>query len=402
MSTLIEKNLNYINNLEKSDSSKEKIKEIKKALDKEKLIIISWLEWTWKTEIVSQFISEEKLEKKTLYFNTELDIFSKIKDQKGLERMLDFYKKDLWEPEVIILEKIQKIDDVNIFIKDLYLSGKYKIILIWNNIKISSKPEIEILPNYLTHFSNPLNKQILENTLFFWSLTTDIENINQKKSYLNLNLSKIMLEDIFYTFDVRNIDLYKNTLAVLATNNDFISLRDFQKFLKRYNVKISLATTIDYVDYSLSSKLIKRISNFDLKLDKEIAHKNKYFFTDLWIKNSLLLYNIDNHTLTENYVYNILSYMWYTLYGWINWVFNFGFIIFWWNSEIKSKNIKYLVHVTNSSNREDIQWEARKLVKTWIDCPMYIIAKNTQTLKMRKNYRWVDIVELEDFIKDIG
>lgn len=398
MSVLVENNNKYFIGLENKTSDTKKIKQIDNELEKEKLIIISWLEWVNKTEIISNFIKKTNLTNKTLYFNTKLDIFSKIKEKKDLERMLVFYKKSFWEPEVIVLEKIQKIKDVNIFIKNLYLTNKYKIILIWNNIKISNKPEIEILPNYLS------DDILLKDKITYWSLDDikKIDNINLKNKVLNLLLNKIMLEDIFYTFDVRNIDLYQTTLSILASNNDFISLRDFNKFLKRYNVKISLATTIDYIDYSLSAKIIKKISNFDLKLRKEILHKNKYFFTDIWIKNSILLTKINNYIVTENHIYNIFSLLWYSIYWWISWVFKFSFLI---SSEKESdiySNIKFLIHITQLKTREEIQWEARKLIKTNLECEKYIIIQNNDNmnkLNLRKLYRWVNILKLEEFIR---
>ncbi len=394
MSVLNKKNKEYFLNLENNSNVKNKFfDKINQDLNKEKLIIISWIEWVWKTEIVSSYIKSINKTNATLYFNTDIDIYWKIKEKKDLEKMIEFYIKDSEEPEFIILENIQKVLDVDLFIKDLFLSKKYKIILIWNNIKVFGKPEIEILPDY----SSKAYKSELDNILKYWILTEKEETDSKKEYLLESITNRIILNDIIYAFEVRNIKLFKSFTAVLATNNDYISLRDFQKILKRYNIKTSLATTIDYMEYLISSKIIKKVAKYNVKKWKEILWKNKYFFTDIWIKNSILLYNnMDNYTLTENYIYNVLSYLWYKVYWWINWVFNFNFIAF-------KENTKILIYISkDSSNNDEIKSSARKLIKTWIEWKKYIIVNNNKNLNIRENYKWVEIIKFNDFLKVIN
>lgn len=384
MSILNKKNLDYFLELNNTAYKYPSFFDLNNYLNKDKLIIISWLEWVWKTEVIASFIKSEWKTEKILYFNTDIDIFWKIKEKKDLERMLSFYIKENNEPEFIILEKIQKINDVDLFIKDLFLSGKYKIILIWNNIKVPGKPDIEILPNHLSEYWHTR----LEQQLKYWSII-DIKDDISNKYMLELMLNKILLQDIFYAFDVRNIDLFKSVLAVVATNNEYTSLRDFQKFFKRYNIVTSLATTIDYIDYLISWKIIKKIAKYDIKKWKEILWKNKYYFTDLWIKNSILNYNLNTYELTENYIYNILSLLWHKVCWWVNWVFNFSFIAF-------KNGEKILIEYSKNNNWSEIQSIARKLIKTWIVWKKYIIINNNEKLNIRKNYRWVGIVTLKN------
>jgi predicted AAA+ superfamily ATPase len=78
---------------------------------------------------------------------------------------------------------------------------------------------------------------------------------------------------------VKSIELYNYTLTFLSKNNFFLSLRDIHKNLDKIN-KISLKTTIDYIDFSIQSKIIKRCYKYDIKNKKEITSKAKYYFTD--------------------------------------------------------------------------------------------------------------------------
>ncbi|PID86294.1 hypothetical protein CSB08_01380 [Candidatus Gracilibacteria bacterium] len=394
MSVLNKKNKEYFLNLENNSNVKNKFfDKINQDLNKEKLIIISGIEGVGKTEIVSSYIKSINKTNATLYFNTDIDIYGKIKEKKDLEKMIEFYIKDSEEPEFIILENIQKVLDVDLFIKDLFLSKKYKIILIGNNIKVFGKPEIEILPDY----SSKAYKSELDNILKYGILTEKEETDSKKEYLLESITNRIILNDIIYAFEVRNIKLFKSFTAVLATNNDYISLRDFQKILKRYNIKTSLATTIDYMEYLISSKIIKKVAKYNVKKGKEILGKNKYFFTDIGIKNSILLYNnMDNYTLTENYIYNVLSYLGYKVYGGINGVFNFNFIAF-------KENTKILIYISkDSSNNDEIKSSARKLIKTGIEGKKYIIVNNNKNLNIRENYKGVEIIKFNDFLKVIN
>jgi predicted AAA+ superfamily ATPase len=69
-------------------------------------------------------------------------------------------------------------------------------------------------------------------------------------------------------------------LSFLSKNNIFLSLRELQKKLD-VNKSISLKTTMDYIDFSIQSKIIRKMYKYDLKLNKYISSRVKYYFTDL-------------------------------------------------------------------------------------------------------------------------
>jgi len=107
----------------------------------------------------------------------------------------------------------------------------------------------------------------------------DLEQNILKEKFLKLTISDIFLNSIFKTFSVKSINLYTFTITFLSKNNIFLSLRDLHKKLDKTN-KISLKTTIDYIDFSLQSKILKRCYRYDIKNKNEITSKAKYYFTD--------------------------------------------------------------------------------------------------------------------------
>ncbi|MBT3727352.1 ATP-binding protein [bacterium] len=73
--------------------------------------------------------------------------------------------------------------------------------------------------------------------------------------------------------------MYIFTITFLSKINDYISYREFHLILNELK-SISLKTLIDYIDYSIQARIIKKVFRFDLKTNKTISSKAKYYFTD--------------------------------------------------------------------------------------------------------------------------
>jgi len=71
--------------------------------------------------------------------------------------------------------------------------------------------------------------------------------------------------------------------------------------------QITLKTTIDYIDFSIRAKIIKPIYRYDLKKQKVISSRAKYYFTDTGIRNSISQYTLSQKILKENFLFQELS-----------------------------------------------------------------------------------------------
>jgi predicted AAA+ superfamily ATPase len=74
--------------------------------------------------------------------------------------------------------------------------------------------------------------------------------------------------------------LLKYTITYLSLLNNQTTLRELHRKIKE-NKNISLITLMEYMDFLLNSKLIKRVYNYDFKKQKIIKTKAKYYFSDL-------------------------------------------------------------------------------------------------------------------------
>lgn len=403
MRKIIENNRNYILNKEVYKTSNETLKRIIKSLNEKSLVIVSWLKNVWKTNILKDLLTRTSTTESFFYVNKILDKENKITNNKDLENLLKIHIDTYKQPKIIILHNTNKIERIKNFISKLYKEKKkdgksqYKIILVWNNIKIEWIEDIEISPK---NTSEVLKNKWLEidNILKYGSLekiiSLPIENSNTKKEYINFIKNDILLNDIFISFSVKNIELYNYTLSFLSKNNIFLSLRELQKKLD-VNKSISLKTTMDYIDFSIQSKIIRKMYKYDLKLNKYISSRVKYYFTDLWIRNSFYNFLVDTNTLKENLIFNELYSLWYEIYGWLNGKFDFSFIA--------EKNWERIyIHLSEQTDKEEIKKEVRKLNKIWDENGKYLIVENIKELWLKKlKYENVEIFNLEDFIKRI-
>lgn len=404
MQNIVKKNIDFLMSHNSYHTSLEVMQNIVKNLNEKDMVIVSWMKNIGKTYVVNDIINKTWIQKHFFYFNKNLDKENQIIHNKDLKNLLDIYIKNFWEPKIIILQNTNKIENIKEFISYIYHQKnknnkrKYKTILIWNNIKIENIPEIEVLPKTVWELEKTYSVDI-KDILFYGNLKKVYDLHTKEKrnlqDFINMIKNDVFLSDIFYNFSVKNIELYNYTLSFLSKNNTFLSLRELQKNLESHN-SISLKTTMDYIDFSLQSKIIRKMYKYDIKWKKTISSKIKYYFTDVGIRNSCYDFWVSLHTLKENLLFNELSQKWYTVYGWMNGKFEFSFIA-------EKQKEKIYVHLSNQNDKDEIKKEVRKMLKIWWEEKRYLIIEDRKDIWLKKlHYENASILEFEDFIKIIS
>ncbi|MCD5385184.1 AAA family ATPase [Candidatus Gracilibacteria bacterium] len=362
------------------------IKNTINTLNNDKLVIVSGMRKIGKVNFIKNLINKTKTNNNYFYFNKADDLENKIKNNLDILNLLNDYVKLYKIPKIIILQNISKIEGIKNFISYLY-KNKYKVILLGNDIKISGIKEIEIKNNIYLNEENINNKLLYGNI----NIINDIEDIRSKKNILKILTNDIFLNSIFKDFSVKSIDLYIFTITFLAKYNSFNSLREIQKELNQIN-KISLKTVIDYIDFSIQAKIIKKCYKYDLKNSKIINSKIKYYFNDNGIRNSLANFNLKNKILIENLIFNILDFNNYDIYSGLNGKFEFSFY-----GEKADENI--FIHISESKNKDELKKEINKLNKIKINGVKYLLVKDLKKLKIKKiKYDSVIILEINNFL----
>lgn len=369
------------------------LKMLAHLLNTKKLIILTWLKNIWKLNFIKEFLNKTWTSINYFYFNKHDDIENLIKSNNDLEDLLNNYIQLYKNPKIIILQNISDIEWIKKFISKIYWLS-YKVILIWNDIQITWIDEIEVLNN------SKLTNENFNTIIKYWNLKEVrlVWIVQLKEKILKLITNDIFLNDIFLMNSVKMLDLYIYTITYLSKNSIFVSLRELQSNIN-INKSISLKTIIDYVDFSLKAKIIKRVYKYDFKQNKTIKSKAKYYFTDNGIRNSLYNFNLNNNILIENLIFNKLEYYNFKIYSWLNWKFEFTF--YWekkyWFDSWGSKKI--YIHIFKKESKEELKKEINKFLKVWINYKKYLLVNSILKLNIKKlKYENIEILEINDFL----
>jgi len=308
------------------------LEKINTLVSKKNILVISGQRRTWKSYIINNFLKFNQINlDKVFYLNKEIDSLNIIKNNNDLEKLFEEYEKNNFV-EYIIIDEIQDIDLWENFIRAKQVFKKYNIIITWSNSKLLSSElstyitwryvDLKIFP--LTYFEFLEVKKIennknsfLEYLEFWWLPEIVLENNEElKKNYINNLKNSIILKDIVARYNIKNYSFFEKILQFISSNIwNITSLRKVEEYFKKDKIKISLSTISNYIKYLENTYLINNCEKFDLAWKKVLEYNSKYYFNDLWIRNSIYYnLNFDIWKLLENYVFNILIKNWYKTY----------------------------------------------------------------------------------------
>ena len=199
---------------------------------------------------------------------------------------------------------------------DIYVSG--------SNAKLLSKDivtefrgkgdEVKIYPlNFGEYWSvfEGTKFRALDEFMLFGSLPQILERKDeeQKTHFLKNLLSETYLKDISERYHPKFESDLTELIAVLASSVG--SLTNPTNLMNTFNSikgsKMSYNTIKTYIDYFIDSFIIEKSKRFDIKGKKFIDTPNKYYFSDLGIRNAVLNFaQMDLGHQLENVIYNEL------------------------------------------------------------------------------------------------
>lgn len=380
--------------------------------------VIIWQRRVWKSYILFQIIDELKnnflvKEEQIIYINKELNEFDFIKNYHDLLFFIKNNFKSLkWQTKkYVFIDEIQDIENFEKALRDLHALWNYDIYISWSNANMLSSEiatfltwryiEFEIFPLNYVEFLD-FHKLIKWKDSFmkyikFWWLPY-LKNLKLTEEivydYIKSVYNTILLKDIVKRYNVRNIDFLEKLIIYLSNNIwSLFTANNISKYLKSQKIDIWTNIVLEYINHITSVYLVNKVKRQEIIWKKIFEINDKFFFTDLWIRNSILWWykQIDIWKIIENIVFLHFKSFWYKIHIWKNKTHEIDFIVEKWN-DIKYIQVCYLLYDEQTKQREF--WNLLKIKDNYEK----IVLSLDDFIDW--NYLWIKHYNLIDYISD--
>lgn len=415
----MDKLLNLMNKLKKDSFSLYKrdfyISKIEKYLNTNLIKVLIWERRVWKSYIMKTIIEDlikKWFDNNIFYVNFEIDNFEKLKSRELFKEFFeDYFLKQIDENKKIyvFLDEVQEMFEWQIFVNSLLAKywEKIDIFISWSNSKMLSWElstylswryiEFLILPFSLNEYFEFTNEsdliKYLKNTWLPEALKLyKLNDFDIITNYFKSLKNTVLLKDIVERYKIKDVYLLEKIFIFLVDNiSNFSSLNSIVKKLKQEWIKTNTTTLWSYIMYLEQTFLIYSVEKYDVKWKKLFENEKKYYLNDLWFKNYLTSnYDLWLSKSFENYVFLVLKRFWYNIYIWKIWALEIDFIWEKWWKKI------YVQVCIDLSNETVFKREVEPFFQIEDKQNFYVI---TIWKNFVWNYKWIDIVEIEQFEK---
>lgn len=386
------------------------LNKISKFINKDIVKVIIWQRRVWKSYILKQIIEELKdnlwiLESEIIYINKEDLKWDFIKDYNDLFKAVEKFR-------YIFIDEIQDIESWEKAIRSLQSTWNHDIYITGSNSNmLSSELSTFLSGRYVSFNIYPLDyKEFLE----FHSLEKSEENfmkylkfgwlpylknleLNEEivYSYLKDVVNTILLKDVISRNNIRNIDFYKKLITYLSTESwSIFSAKNISDYLKSQKVNLSPNIVLNYLEYSINACFLNKVSRYDIKWKRYFEIKDKFFFTDIGIKNVLIWGYSKIHIswILENIVFCNLVSNWWEVNIWEIWNKEVDFVCK-KDSEIMYVQVAYILESDKTRDRE-----FSSLLDIKDSWPKYVI---TMDKDASWKIEWIEWKNIDDFIYEL-
>lgn len=310
------------------------LKRIRSLLNNDLIKVITGIRRCGKTSMLKLIIEELKEKgiknENIIYMSFESIFLGDIIDNKKLnEAVLSKIEKTEGKT-YLFFDEIQNVEcweksitgfkvdfDCDIYItgsNSTLLSGEFATLLTGRYVEIKIYPfsfnEILQYDDQINHneLTNEHQKELFENYLRYGGLPglLTLDN-NEKMNYLNDIYNSIIVKDIQYRFNIKNIGFFQRLIRFLIENTSkTFSSNSIRKYLKNEQLNLSVVTISNYLDYITIAFLFSRVYREDLKGKNILKISEKYYLTDTGFYTLFFDNNVNYGQLLETIVYNEL------------------------------------------------------------------------------------------------
>lgn len=270
-----------------------------------------------------------------IYINFEEFEYDKYKDPHEFH---SYIKKQIADEQkyYLLFDEIQNVDRFEEVINSFRASLNVSIFITGSNSKLlSGELATHLTGRYISYRILPftfrefieINKQknkYESNQKAFkefieWGAMPQVYNtevLDERKTYLADLYNSAILVDVVKRNNIKDLNLLNKIMQCLMENiGGVISSNSISNYLKSQNLKISVDTVMNYVEYINNSLVINKVNRYDIRGKNVMATLEKYYVSDLGmlqLKKSSIEKKIGGRL--ENIIYNELLSRGYTVY----------------------------------------------------------------------------------------
>lgn len=209
--------------------------------------------------------------------------------------------------------------------------------------------------------------------------------------YLRSVFNTIILKDVVSRYKIRDLDFLERLIDYLSDNlGSYISSKKISDFIKSQGISLSVNTIMNYLSHLCSSFFLQKAERYDIQGKKVFEITEKYFFSDLGLKHSIIPYKAnDISKVLENLVFNQLVSMGYKVHVGKLQNLEIDFVA------MKNEEIIYIQVAHRIESEKVFEREFGNLLKIE-DNYRKIVVSNDEFIE--GNYKGIEHIQIKDFL----
>ena len=366
-----------------------------------------------KSFIMKQVINQLSVDDNNniIYVDKEDELFHSISTHTELTQ---YVKEHLIADKTnyLFIDEVQNIKEFELTLRSLHSQEACEIVITGCNAKMLSSELSTYLSGrcmeyyiqsldyteFLKFHQLPDNDQSLISYLTYGGMPQlyriGLQEEDLVNDYLQNVYNTIILKDIVEREDIRNAPLLKNLVRFVSDNvGKPFSATNIVNYLKSQRVDSSTKVIINYLDYLCNAFIIHRVSRYDIHGKRLFEVKDKYYFEDIGIRNSLVQGGLAQsmEKVIENAIYLHLIRLGYNV--------TVGYLQ---KAEIdfvatKGEQTIYVQATYLLANEETVTREFGNLALIKDNFPKYVVSMDS--LYSGTNFQGIHHMHLRDFLR---
>lgn len=305
------------------------LERLKKEKDRDIVKVITGIRRAGKSvllfDIFYQYLLDQGIEKEQV-IRIDLETH-KNKQYRDASRLYDYIVaqiKDNRKKHYVFLDEVQLVSQFEDVVNGLRIDEDCDVYVTGSNAQMLSKDintkfrgrstEIRVYPLSFAEYKSYKNsnswddRQMLNEYLMDGGLpyVVQLDSIEQKHRYLNDICELTLFRDIIDRYNIRNENLLKAVFDLLCSQiGSYVNAHKIANTLKSNGYpKVTPDTVGNYLEYFCDAFLLYKVQRYDIKGKAYLKTLNKYYVTDLGIRNSRLNFRqLEITHSIENLVY---------------------------------------------------------------------------------------------------